>query len=151
MKELDAALSGVLQSRSELETDGSSLTDTLTDTLKARQQPQVGGQFETSFTSVSAVSPQQPPPPAPRQIIALPRPPQHGGGRRRQKGSGVTFLRFTPSMLCAYTLFLIVCILCFYCSAVVVCGTLKLSNGAPYRANSITQCVNQIRMFWPHT
>ena len=113
MKELDAALSGVLQSSSELETDGSPLKDTLTDTLKASQQSQVGGQFGTSFTSVSAVSPQQPPPPAAKPIIALPRPPQHGGGRRRQKGSGVTSLRFTPSMLCMYTLFLIALLFCY--------------------------------------
>ncbi len=135
MKELDAALSGVLQSSSELETDGSPLTNTLTDTLKASQQSQVGGQFGTSFTSMSAVSPQQPPPPAAKPIIALPRPPQHGGGRRRQKGmdtvttlgnvykspsakgmdvgSGVTTLEFTPSMLSTYALFLIALLFCY--------------------------------------
>ena len=117
MKELDAALSGVLQSSSELETDGSPLTNTLTDTLKASQQSQVGGQFGTSFTSMSAVSPQQPLPPAAKPIIALPRPPQHGGGRRRQKGmdvgSGVTTLEFTPSMLSTYALFLIALLFCY--------------------------------------
>ena len=113
MKELDAALSGVLQISSRLETDGSPLKDTLTDTLTASQQSQVRGQFGTSFTSVSAVSLQQALPPAAKPIIALPRPPQHGGGRRRQKGSGVMSLRFTPSVLWAYTLFLIALLFCY--------------------------------------
>ena len=45
MKELDAAHSGVLQISSGLETDGSPLKDTLTDTLMASQQSQVRGQL----------------------------------------------------------------------------------------------------------
>ena len=94
LKELDAALSGVLQSSSELETDGS-LTDSLTDTLKASQPSQAVGQFETSFSSVSTVSSQQAPPPTAKPIIALPRPPHHGGGRRRQKGGNASGLPLT--------------------------------------------------------
>ena len=106
MKELDAALSGILQISSGLETDGSPLKDTLTDTLTASQQSQVRGQFGTSFTNVSAVSLQQALPPAAKPIIALPHPPQHGG-------SGVASLRLTPSVLWAYTLFLIALLFCY--------------------------------------
>ena len=53
MKELDAALSRVLQSSSELETDASPLTNTLTDTLKARQQLQVANSCSLGHSSLA--------------------------------------------------------------------------------------------------
>ena len=88
MKELDAALSGMLQSSSELETDGSSVTNTPSDTQKASRPPQAVEQFATSLASTTTVPPQQAPPPTAQPIIALPRPPQYASGRRRQKGGG---------------------------------------------------------------